>query len=181
MFYSKSTGGFYNEEFHGSRKFTIIKPGWECPQIEVQNHQYDPADSSDGPTIFIDDPEVVPPTVEIDNPDCKIPTDAVEITEAEHSALMEAQSTGKRIQADADGRPVAIEYVPSADELATAIRADRDARIDAVAWRYERNAREVRLGIKPTDDIAALDKYVQALADVTAQKGFPDKIKWPVL
>lgn len=61
------------------------------------------------------------------------------------------------------------------------VRADRDFRINEVAWRYERNAREVRLGLTPTDDIAALDKYVQALADVPSQNGFPDKVKWPTL
>ena len=35
-----------------------------------------------------------------------IPSDAVEITEAEHAALIEGQSNGKRIVADADGRPI---------------------------------------------------------------------------
>ena len=54
MFYSKSTGGFYDSAIHG------------------------------------------------DN----IPADAVEITTEEHAALLEGQGQGKRIAADADGRPV---------------------------------------------------------------------------
>lgn len=58
------------------------------------------------------------------------------------------------------------------------VRADRDRRIAAEAWKYERNAREVRLGLTPTDDIVALDKYVQALADLPAS--WPN-IKWPTL
>lgn len=35
-----------------------------------------------------------------------IPSDAVEITVEEHAALLEGQSQGKRIQADANGKPV---------------------------------------------------------------------------
>jgi hypothetical protein len=77
-----------------------------------------------------------------------------------------------------------------ADELATAlpadpidnspiIRAQRDLLIQAQSWKYERNAREVRLGLKPTDDMKALDTYIQALSDVPNQKGFPDAVVWP--
>jgi len=61
-----------------------------------------------------------------------------------------------------------------------AVRKTRDSLIAAVQWRYERNARETRLSLKPTDSIAVLDKYVQDLADVTKQKGFPEKVKWPI-
>lgn len=61
------------------------------------------------------------------------------------------------------------------------VRAERDRLIGEVQWRYERHAREVRLGLEPSDDIKALDAYVQALADVPKQKGFPGKVKWPVL
>lgn len=55
MFYSKSTGGFYDEAIHTS-----------------------------------------------------IPADAVEITAEEHAALLEDQSRGKVITADANGLPVAV-------------------------------------------------------------------------
>lgn len=65
--------------------------------------------------------------------------------------------------------------------LPDAVRADRDARINAVAWRYERYARESRLGIPTTDSLAALDTYIQALADVPNQAGFPITIVWPIL
>lgn len=61
------------------------------------------------------------------------------------------------------------------------VRTDRDARINAVSWKYERHAREVRLGLPLTDDIAALDRYVQNLADVPNQIGFPNNINWPAL
>ena len=57
MFYSKTTGGFYDTTIHGNA----------------------------------------------------IPADAVEITIAEHAALLVAQSAGKRIQPDASGYPVAVD------------------------------------------------------------------------
>ena len=41
-----------------------------------------------------------------------IPDDAVEITEAEHAALLEGQSQGKLIVADANGRPILQDPAP---------------------------------------------------------------------
>ena len=64
MFYSKSTGGFYDLEVNGA----------------------------------------------------DIPTDAVEITDAQHTALLAAQAAGSSIQADASGKPIAV--APSAPTLA---------------------------------------------------------------
>lgn len=85
--------------------------------------------------------------------------------------------------------PIYLEWVAnggvplpvSPAEIELDIRADRDARIQAVSWRYERYAREARLGMAPTDDINALDKYVQTLAEVPNQTGFPDDVQWPTL
>lgn len=68
---------------------------------------------------------------------------------------------------------------PTTEELAAKARAERDARIAAVSWRYERHAREERLGIPFSDDIGELDEYIQALADVPEQAGFPGEIDWP--
>lgn len=155
MFYSKSTGGFYDEGMHGARQVEQVTTD---PATGVTLDRWTEA-----------------------NPDCKIPADAVEITAVEHTALLEAQSAGKCIQADASGKPVVVDPPPPTDaELAATARAKRDSMIAAVAWRYERHARELRLGLTPTDNLAALDIYVQALADVTKQSGFPSTINWPV-
>lgn len=59
------------------------------------------------------------------------------------------------------------------------VREERDRRIAAVQWRYERHARETRLGIQPTDDLAALDGYVQALADITETQADLENVDWP--
>lgn len=63
----------------------------------------------------------------------------------------------------------------------SSIRAERSARIAAVSWRYERWHRLNRLGLEQIDDIAKLDKYVQALADIPQNQTDPYDIVWPVL
>ena len=66
-----------------------------------------------------------------------------------------------------------------------AIRAERDSKINAVQFEYERNTRELRLNIKPTRDskwMLALDKYVQDLANIPQVfEQTPDAIIWPTL
>ena len=57
-----------------------------------------------------------------------IPSGAVEITAQEHAALLDAQSSGKVIQADKNGMPVAVDPPkPSADQVWERIKAKRDA------------------------------------------------------
>lgn len=63
----------------------------------------------------------------------------------------------------------------------TSIRAERDARIRAITWRYERYARHERLGLTQVDSITALDNYIQALADIPQTQTDPYDIVWPVL
>ena len=58
-----------------------------------------------------------------------IPPDAVEITANEHADLLAAQSTGKVIQADQNGKPVAVDPPkPTADDIWPRIKAERDRR-----------------------------------------------------
>jgi hypothetical protein len=68
---------------------------------------------------------------------------------------------------------------PSAEARARDARSKRDALANAFAWRYERHQRELRLALPTTDSLEVLDAYMQALADVPAQPGFPDSIIWP--
>ena len=65
------------------------------------------------------------------------------------------------------------------DYLAQQIRRERDQRINNETWRYERHARETRLELTQTDDLIVLDDYIQALADIPNQPGFPHEITWP--
>ena len=61
------------------------------------------------------------------------------------------------------------------------IRQQRDNLINSVTWRYERYARHDRLGLPQIDDIADLDTYIQALADVPQSQNDPYDIVWPIL
>lgn len=123
MFYSKTTGGFYDTAIHGDA----------------------------------------------------IPADAVEITAEQHAALLDAQASGKLIQADKSGKPVAVAPPPPTDaELAARIRSERDSLIAKTDWTQASDSP------LPADAKAAYVTYRQALRDVTKQATFPQSVTWPV-
>lgn len=57
--------------------------------------------------------------------------------------------------------------IPTREDLLPGVRFERDRRMAEFEWRYTRYERQVRLGITPTDNLAAMDVYMQALADIT--------------
>jgi hypothetical protein len=63
--------------------------------------------------------------------------------------------------------------------VARSQRYTREQLIKEVQWRFERYARLQRMGQPQIDDIAKLDTYVQALADITNQEGWPFNVTWP--
>ena len=67
------------------------------------------------------------------------------------------------------------------EEQAREVRSKRDRLIDKEDWRYTRYNSEVRQGLTPSDDIVALDTYIQALRDIPEQSGFPWDVEWPTL
>lgn len=65
-----------------------------------------------------------------------IPPDAVEITDAEHAALLAGQSTGKIITAGAGGKPVlADQPKATAPHVWERIKAERDRRIQSGGYK----------------------------------------------
>ena len=106
MFYSKTTGGFYDTAIHG------------------------------------------------DN----IPVDAVEITVEEHQALIDGQSQGKLIQADANGRPVLADPPPPTAEQ---VILSQIAAIEATIT--QRRLREATLTEEGKAWLAAKDAEIAAL------------------
>ena len=108
--------------------------------------------------------------------------DYVELTEAEHMALLEGQAEGKKIVFHPGAKPTLQSPPPPSDaDLAKEARQKRDSLINAIAWRIERYNQQKALGIK-TDDTADWYKaalaYVQNLRDVPKQQGFPKEIVW---
>ena len=65
-----------------------------------------------------------------------------------------------------------VPYVPTQEEKAAAIRAERDALLTATDW--------TQLPDVPVATREAWAVYRQALRDVPQQAGFPDTVEWPV-
>lgn len=62
-----------------------------------------------------------------------IPSDAVEITSDEHAALLQGQAEGKRIEANADGKPILVTPAePSLADKAATLAKQIDADADAI-------------------------------------------------
>lgn len=93
----------------------------------------------------------------------------IEFTASEN----DVEALGRKVFADALSMNPA-DYVapppPSAEELATVARRNRDRLLAASDWTQVADA--------PVDQ-AAWATYRQALRDVPQQAGFPDNITWP--
>ena len=87
-----------------------------------------------------------------------IPSDAVEITADEHSALLGGQSQGKLIQADANGRPVLADPPPPTAEQ---VILSQIAAIEATIT--QRRLREATLTEEGKAWLAAKDAEIAAL------------------
>ncbi|QBH18606.1 hypothetical protein EYC51_03345 [Alcaligenes faecalis] len=103
-----------------------------------------------------------------------IPEDAVEITKAEHVALIAGQAGGQRIVSGAGGKPKLVyPPEPTEDELADSARAQREALLRASDWVALR-AIETSTPV-PAQWVA----YRQQLRDVPQQEVFPVQVDWP--
>lgn len=56
----------------------------------------------------------------------------------------------------------------------------RDSIFTNQYWRIERCQAEIRLGLKTTEDLIALDKYFHKLRHLDKLAGYPNKIEWPI-
>ncbi|MDO8421576.1 MAG: hypothetical protein Q7S99_05390 [Parvibaculum sp.] len=147
----------------------VADPDWVCPRISVP----DPDDAEklievDDPDAFramievddvdavapeieveSDDPGESAPMIEISNPECKIPGDAVEVSDSEYQNLFDAQSAGKIIVAGKKGRPCAVNR-PAPTEAEAAARLAKMARkeLSDSDWRVLRAA-EVGVPVSP--------------------------------
>lgn len=105
----------------------------------------------------------------------QLPSDAIEITSAEHTLLLVGQAGGRRISAGSDGRPVLSAQIPATTvERSAQVRRKRDALILETDYLLmpDYPATPTRL--------TAIKIYRQALRDVPAQGGFPQTVNWPV-
>lgn len=95
-----------------------------------------------------------------------IPTDAVEITNEEHAALLEGQANGRIIAADANGRPVLQDPpAPTPEQIAAAVTAAR-----AAAYAKESDP----LFFKAQRGEATMEEWLAKIAEIKAR--FPDGV-----
>lgn len=102
------------------------------------------------------------------NPGCKIPPDAVEITAAEHAALLAGESAGKVIAANPQGKPVlqdrpAPTFAQSKLAEFTTFRSDRGKMLDCLSGMAGRFARA-----GDAASALACDVLAQGLLDLPA-------------
>ena len=63
-----------------------------------------------------------------------IPEDKVVVEQAQYEALLQAQSEGKVIQADADGNPIALDFVPTPAEIQSANKTQASELLYKTDW-----------------------------------------------
>lgn len=106
-----------------------------------------------------------------------LPTDAVEISDQQWRDLLDAQEQGKCIQAGADGRPIAVERVQTAEQRTRSLLWQRDAALRGTDWLVSRHRDEMELGgptTLTTGVYRALQTWRAALRDITQAPEFPD-------
>jgi len=163
IYYSAKERGFYDSQLHGSRTLRIADPAWVRPQVTVTLQPGDTIEI-DGDVLANDSGEVVTlenvpdasavaPMIEVPNPDCRLPPDAVEITNELRQQLLAGVSQFRQIRGDANGYPVLVDLPgPSAKELESKFLAQIDNEADAVrtavvgdpvrALEYDKSAQE---------------------------------------
>ncbi len=109
----------------------------------------------------------------------EVPSDAVEVSEEEHAALMAAQTQGKRIAANTDtGRPMATDQAPATSEVREwSLRQRRGAMLARTDGLVARDRDERQMGHTPTlsdEQLQQLMRYRQQLRDLTQVEGFPN-------
>ncbi len=108
----------------------------------------------------------------------QIPDGAIAITDEQHAELLEGQATGKRMKVAADGsHSLAEQAHPTTEVLASILRAQRGAALEATDWLAARHMDE-QMAMQTTtlspDQVKALGAYRKALRDLPAAKGFPN-------
>lgn len=107
IYFNPETGGFHHEKVDGPRQIAAPQ---SAAEIKAKKRP-----------------------VMIANPDCRVPVTAIEISQSQFRALMEAQATGKRIEVK-DGSPVATDPEPDAEQYRNSRRVERNRKLAASDW-----------------------------------------------
>lgn len=171
IFYSPSAKGFFHEFLFGAPTQLVPDPAWIAPE---------------GAETGDDAPKA--PLVEVKNPDCKIPDDAIEVSQEKYDALFEEHGRGQRIIPGPDGFPISSDQEPPTPEQVMAdLRAERNIKLTETDPIIARHRDEVERGGKTTltaGQYTDLQTYRQELRDLP--DNIPNNVKsmadvsWPV-
>ena len=155
IYYSATERAFTFSDVHGQKTYMAPDPDWVRPMTT----------SDDGDDV--PDEIAEHPLVEMRNP--RILDDAVEVSEADYAALMDAQRNWKLIEPDKNGYPRAVD-APD-ERLAANWRGKRDAILAETDW--------TQMPDVPAETREKYATYRQALRDITKQEGFPRNVELP--
>lgn len=93
---SKSVKGFFDDEISGAPVIKIEDPSWQRPTVSVDIHPGETYgdvvnDGSEVMQISVPDENAIAPIVEVANPACRLPKDAVAITDEYKAVLLNAK------------------------------------------------------------------------------------------
>lgn len=109
-----------------------------------------------------------------------VPADAVQVTDDDYQALMEAQSTGKRIVAGDAGQPIAADPPPlTADQLLQLNTATRDSLLAIATARIAPLQDAVDLGVATAEEEAALLAWKRYRIDLSRLNLAGQIEQWP--
>lgn len=182
-FYSPSAdqarGGWFDEGRHGACEIKVIDKAKQAESLKRAATK-DEADykaavaANDDPKLIINPANyqerqariIANPIMKIiANPDCMIPNDAIEVSDDDYAALMEAQSAGQMIVVDPSKRAalMAIDRPVSNEQILTSLRRRRNTALRESDWT---ELPRVRLTEK---DRKSWEAYRDALKDLPAK------------
>ena len=147
-YYCPTTNSFYDDMIFGTRQIDVIDETRQQAALDKakakDDAEFDAATEKADP----EGPQPIrssyqrrqkaaaasPIMKTVSNPNCRLPDDAVEISDADHAAMMTAQSEGREINVGTNGLPVATAPKMSAEQLLATVRKKRDRALAASDW-----------------------------------------------
>lgn len=141
IFYSPSQSAFYDDAIHGARALWVTDEDALRAALSALTERE-----------FADDPEPddaaleaiaaeraallrTPPVKLVEDPDCRLPEDAVAITDACHAELMQGQAEGRMIVWDeAQAAPVLVDRPVDHEALLASVKKERDRLLRESDW-----------------------------------------------
>jgi hypothetical protein len=188
IYFDQASGGFFHAAFHGQRMIAVVDE--EAQQtamhaaIELDGADYQAAlaalnegdlepSAKDFNTRLLS--VIADPVMKMaPNPDCRIPKEAIEISQEQYDTLMAAQNKGQQIIAGKNGNPVAADRTLDSNQIVPLVRARRDRLLAACDWTQANdsplNAEQKALWGQYRDALRTLPATIEAMKPADLRK-----------